>query len=158
MASDREAREREKESMDMGPLAGDEGSSDLRKAPPALKANQRVPSQARISKMDESGLQYSMRQIEASRDALLEEVSYLSGVNAQLEDRLQAVQQLVQDCKLVERRNEALLLLLGEKEEELQAALVDGRDVRLLYQEHIQELLNKLAPPSRPAEDVPVGQ
>ena len=144
--------------MEIGALVGDEESSDIRKAPLALKATQRVPSQARIGKMDESSLQYSMRQIEASRDALLEEVSYLSGVNAQLEDRLQAVQQLVQDCKLVERRNEALLLLLGEKEEELQAALVDGRDVRLLYQEHIQELLNKLAPPSRPSEDVPVGQ
>jgi hypothetical protein len=38
-------------------------------------------------------------------------------------------------------------VLLGEKEEELQAAINDNKEIRDLYKAHIRELIDKIAPP-----------
>lgn len=40
-----------------------------------------------------------------------------------------------------------LFYSVGEKEEELEAALTDMKEVRQMYQTHIQDLLDQLAPP-----------
>ena len=52
----------------------------------------------------------------------------------------------VEDLQL---RCDTLLVLLGEKEEELQASLADTDEVRALYQRQIEELMLKVAPPRR---------
>ena len=41
---------------------------------------------------------------------------------------------------------EVLLVLLGEKEEELEALLHDMNDVKLMYKSHIEDLLQQIAP------------
>ncbi len=44
------------------------------------------------------------------------------------------------------KQNNALLILLGEKEEELQALRDDIKDVKNLYKNQISQLLEKLVP------------
>ena len=81
---------------------------------------------------------------QASRDALLDEVNYLSAKNAKLEEDVSSVPQLREETKASRGRIEVLLVLLGEKEEEVEAILSDLKDVRGMYKDQIEELLNKV--------------
>lgn len=86
--------------------------------------------------------------MQASRDALLEEVSYLSSKIAELDDKLHGLSLVEEELSHVKKRNDTLLILLGEKDEELQASFSDNMEVKNLYRVHIEELLLQLAPPS----------
>ncbi len=55
---------------------------------------------------------------------------------------------LSEEAKLWKKQNEALLILLGEKEEELQAAIADIGEVKAMYKTHVQELLDQIVPTS----------
>ena len=76
----------------------------------------------------------------------MEEVSYLSSINAQLEEKISSQGSLVAEALTIRRQKDALLVLLGEKEEELQAAMADNIEVKTMYQMQIKELLNQVAP------------
>jgi hypothetical protein len=84
---------------------------------------------------------------QASRNALLEEVSYLSMRNSQLEEQCASVPTLQAEAEALGKRTEMLLVMLGEKEEELEAALGDMREVKHMYRAHLDELLEKANPP-----------
>ena len=44
------------------------------------------------------------------------------------------------------KRTDMLLLMLGEREEELEGLLSDMREVKTMYQGHMQELMLQVAP------------
>jgi hypothetical protein len=84
----------------------------------------------------------------ATRDALLEEVSYLSNKTAKLEEELINYPKIVEEMNTYRHRSELLLILLGEKEEELEGALADMKEIKEMYRHEMDELLMKITAPS----------
>jgi hypothetical protein len=82
--------------------------------------------------------------IQSARDALLGEVSYLSSRNVQLEEQLISYPIIQEDLMEYKRKNDMLLVMLGEKEEEYEALSNDMREVKSLYRNQLDELLNRL--------------
>lgn len=74
----------------------------------------------------------------------MEEVSYLSMRNSQLEESCSSVPQLQAEVQSKKVRIDLLLTLLGEKEEELEAIMSDLKEVKLMYKTHYEELLEKV--------------
>jgi TATA element modulatory factor len=83
---------------------------------------------------------------QSSRDALLEEVSYLSSKLSECEDQLASYPALSAENVELREKTEALLILLGEKEEELESLLQDMKDVKHLYRGEIEKLMSQLVP------------
>ena len=77
---------------------------------------------------------------QASRDALLDEVSFLSCRNAEYEDKTK----FVDDIIVVQKQNNTLLILLGEKEECIEDLTSDLKEVKNLYKAEIESLMNRL--------------
>ncbi len=73
-------------------------------------------------------------------------MSYLSARNVQLEDDLVQFPTLKKELSEKQKQLEISLVLLGEKEEELEAALNDMKEVKNMYRNHIEELLMKVLP------------
>ncbi len=98
--------------------------------------------------------------MQTTRDALMDEVAYLGDKTASLEEALRATgvgsggDSIEGGMSINELRqqNELLLTLLGEKEEELEAAISDIKDIKGLYQDQIAALLERIAPPATTAE------
>ena len=82
----------------------------------------------------------------ASRNALLEEVSYLSMRNSQLEESCRIMPQIKIDLEQYKKQADVLLLMLGEKEEELEGLISDMKEVKYLYSHQIEELLERINP------------
>jgi len=72
-------------------------------------------------------------------------VTFLSSRNAQLEEQSASVPYLRDEALAARKRNELLLALLGEKEEELEALEGDMREVKGLYRAQMDELLVRVA-------------
>jgi hypothetical protein len=76
--------------------------------------------------------------------------------NSQLEEQCTSVPQLKAEAEALGKRTEMLLVMLGEKEEELEAVLGDMREVKHMYRVHLDELLEKSNPPlPEPSEPQP---
>jgi hypothetical protein len=67
--------------------------------------------------------------------------------NSQLEEQCASVPTLQAEADALGKRTEMLLVMLGEKEEELEAVLGDMREVKHMYRAHLDELLEKSNPP-----------
>ena len=80
----------------------------------------------------------------ASRDALLEEVNYLCAKNAKLAEDVASVPLLKEESRSGREQIEVLLVLLGEKDEELEAILSDLKDVKNLYKDQMEKLLDEV--------------
>lgn len=102
-----------------------------------------------------------IQQLEAAHTALLEELSYVSARNAELEPKYQQSQTqyaaVSRQYKVLQSQNDLVLSMLGEKSEELDAALQDLKDVKELYRSQLDAALNQLtlrdAP--QPSQHVP---
>jgi hypothetical protein len=68
----------------------------------------------------------------------------LSSRSIELEEKLASLPSLQQSLTSLRDKNNALLLLLGEKEEEVEAITSDLQEVKYLYRTEIDSLLNKL--------------
>jgi hypothetical protein len=75
----------------------------------------------------------------------LEEVSFLSSRNTQLEEDVIEVPKLKENCLKLQQQLEISLLLLGEKEEELEAMVMDMKEIKHMYTAHIAELIEKIS-------------
>ena len=73
---------------------------------------------------------------------MLDEVSYLSSKMAEYEELLESLPRVRKEAKLIKDQNNALLLMLGEKEEVLESTLQDMKDMKELYKSEIRNLLN----------------
>lgn len=85
--------------------------------------------------------QARVKQLERARQALLSEVTTLSARNAQLEEDAAGVPALQAALTRARSEAEVLMLLLGEKEEEVEAAQADMREVKALYRGQMETLL-----------------
>jgi DNA repair exonuclease SbcCD ATPase subunit len=109
-------------------------------------ANERLQQLIQQREEESKAATLQIKQLQASRDALLDEVSYLSSRNAQLEEQSASVPQLSEEIGTHRKKLELLLTLLGEKEEELDAAYDDLKEVKSMYRLHMEDLLNQIAP------------
>jgi chromosome segregation ATPase len=109
-------------------------------------ANERLQQLIQQREEESKAATLQIKQLQASRDALLDEVSYLSSRNAQLEEQNASVPHLSEEVSTHRKKLELLLTLLGEKEEELDAAYDDLKEVKSMYRGHMEELLNQIAP------------
>ena len=87
-----------------------------------------------------------IQQIQSSRDALLEEVSFLSARNSEIEEQISNLPTLVGEINGLKAQNEALLMLLGEKDEQVDLAVDDLKEVKCLYKSQIEALLEQVCP------------
>jgi hypothetical protein len=78
---------------------------------------------------------------------LLEEVTFLSARNSQVEEQIASLPSLQDEIKVLKKTNDALLVLVGEKDEEVETIFSDLKEVKTLYRDQIAELLNKIVPP-----------
>jgi TATA element modulatory factor len=85
-----------------------------------------------------------IHQLQVSRDALLEEVNFLSMRNAQMEEQLSGLPNLKQEALASRKRVDVLLEIVGEKEEEIEAVMADLQEVKNLYRAQIEELMDKV--------------
>jgi hypothetical protein len=72
----------------------------------------------------------------------LDEVSYLSSKLSECEELLESLPNVKKESKLMKDQNNALLLMLGEKEEVLESTLQDMKDMKELYKCEIKNLLH----------------
>lgn len=85
-----------------------------------------------------------LSQLQIARDALLQEVSFMSARNSELEERLAALASSELALQRLETENGVLLALLGEKDEEVQALEADMRDVKGLYRDQLNRLYSRI--------------
>jgi chromosome segregation ATPase len=85
-----------------------------------------------------------LSQLQIARDALLQEVSFMSARNAELEERLAALASTEMTLQRLETENGVLLALLGEKDEEVQALEADMQDVKGLYRDQLDRLYSRI--------------
>ena len=69
-------------------------------------------------------------------------MSFLSARNAQLEEDTADLPTLKEELQSSKKQIDVLLVLLGEKEEELEATLMDMKEVKNMYTAHMEELLD----------------
>ena len=66
--------------------------------------------------------QIQIQQIQISRDALLEEVSFLSARNSEIEEKMGNIPEMEKNIQELRMNNDALLILLGETDETVDTA------------------------------------
>jgi hypothetical protein len=70
-------------------------------------------------------------------------VSYLSSKVSSYEENLSSVKPLTAEITKLKEQNETLLILLGEKEEELEGIVQDMKEIKDLYREELNRLVEK---------------
>jgi chromosome segregation ATPase len=111
----------------------------------SFAARQKIEQQLRRKEDDARALAGHLATLQTARDALLKEVTFLSSRNAQLEEEAASLPALREEALSYRKRNELLLVLLGEKEEELEALEGDIKEVKDLYRSQIEDLLDRVA-------------
>ena len=106
-------------------------------------AEQSVLKSRRLRENEEEHESYVL-ELERARDSLLEEVTLLSERNSELEESGAALEKLRGELNTQAETMDALLTLLGEKEEEEEAQMGDMREVKNLYSGEIRELSERL--------------
>lgn len=79
---------------------------------------------------------------------MLQEVNFLSSRNSMLEEKIASLPSLNEQLGSMKVKNELLLTMLGEKEEELEGVLADMKEIKNLYRSELDNLLQKVAPPN----------
>jgi chromosome segregation ATPase len=106
---------------------------------------EKIHQRSRQRDDDLMAMQLQAKQLEATRTALLEEVNYLSNRNAELEDRSASLPGVQAEREAQDRRVELLLVLLGEKEEELECTVADMKEVKHMYRTQLDELIERVS-------------
>ena len=75
---------------------------------------------------------------------MLDEVNYLSNRTSELEENSMNLPVIQENLNKLTKKNNLLLNLLGEKEEELEAAMEDMKEMKHLYRKEIEGLLNQV--------------
>ncbi|CAM9494582.1 unnamed protein product [Ectocarpus sp. 4 AP-2014] len=88
-------------------------------------------------------LQQRLEAVQATRDALTEEVTSLGRRNTELEALAKAVPLLRDQALELQDKNGVLLDLLGEKTEDLEAVQADMREMQNMYRAQYDELLTR---------------
>lgn len=78
----------------------------------------------------------------------MEELNYLGNKNMELETFYNEHQGILEELQELREEHEVLLTLLGEKSEEVESLLEDMKEVKYLYRNELDTLLEKVADPS----------
>ena len=113
----------------------------------SFAANELAQQKNNRDKDDIVTLRTQISALENSRVALLDEISYLSRKNAELEELIQSIASMKEELKSTSKKSDILLVMLGEKEEELDGLRQDMREVKNLYKDQIGQLMEQLLPP-----------
>ena len=82
-----------------------------------------------------------IKQLELTRDSLLEEVNLLSVRNAELEEQAGQSHSMQQRLNDALKKVNLLLEIVGEKEEQLELTIEDMKDMRSLYKDYISDVV-----------------
>ena len=66
--------------------------------------------------------------------------------NSQLEESCRMMPQIKIDLEQYKKQADVLLLMLGEKEEEMEGLISDMKEIKYLYSHQIEELLERINP------------
>lgn len=110
----------------------------------SFAATEKLHQKSRQKDEEVKSLNLQIQQLQQSRNALLEEVSFLSMRNSELEEQMSTMPKLIEDVNSSHKRIDLLLILLGEKEEELDAAMSDMREIKSMYRSHMEDLMGKI--------------
>ncbi len=112
----------------------------------SFAANVRLEKMLRMREEEINDMSNKVRQLENAREALLKEVTFLSSRNAQLEEEADGVSGLKAELEKSKKQQSLLLLMVGEKDEEIEAAHSDMKEVKLLYRAQLDALLAERLP------------
>ncbi|XP_064639723.1 TATA element modulatory factor-like isoform X2 [Lineus longissimus] len=101
-----------------------------------------LQSQLKLKEGEIVQLQSEIGDLERTRESMARELVNLTNKNQDLEEKTAEFDKLTEDYKALDKRNDALLQMYGEKDEEVQELRLDLRDVKELYKTQIQELLS----------------
>jgi chromosome segregation ATPase len=104
-------------------------------------ASMRLEQAVRRREEEIDELASKVRTLETSREALLKEVTFLSSRNAQLEEELEKAAPLSETLRQAKHSQNLLLLMVGEKEEEIESLRGDIADVKDLYREQLNAMV-----------------
>lgn len=80
----------------------------------------------------------------------------MSSRNAQLEEDCIELPRVKDECQKLQKQLEISLLLLGEKEEELEAIVMDMKEIKNMYTAHIAELIEKVSTNAENRNSAPI--
>jgi hypothetical protein len=75
----------------------------------------------------------------------LEEVSFLSSKVSSFEETMSSIRPLTIEIAKLKEEKDTLLILLGEKEEQLEHMAVDMKEIKELYHDEMKRLVEKWA-------------
>ena len=79
--------------------------------------------------------------LQIAHRALVEELTYVSSRNCELEEFYTKHGTLMTELRESQKQREVLLTMLGEKSEEVEACMQDLQDVKELYRNQMDDLL-----------------
>lgn len=107
-------------------------------------AQTRYDQQLQLREAELNDLLVRSRQLEISREALLKEVTFLSSKNTQLEETLMKDGDLRERYTKLNHQLEVLLVMVGEKEEEIVAMREEMKEMQALYKNQIATLVEQV--------------
>ena len=69
---------------------------------------------------------------------------YLNAQNSELVEKVSQHAVIQDEIKRLSSENDVLLTLLGEKEEELESAFADMKEIRSMYKDQIDDLIRRI--------------
>lgn len=69
---------------------------------------------------------------------------YLNAQNSELAEKVSQHAVIQDEIKRLSSENDVLLTLLGEKEEELESAFADMKEIRSMYKDQIDDLIRRI--------------
>ncbi|KAK3586049.1 hypothetical protein CHS0354_033172 [Potamilus streckersoni] len=102
-----------------------------------------LQSQLKLKEGEIIQLQSEIQQLERTRESMARELVNLSNENEKLKEQVEELPELSAKFKEQSKRNEALLLMYGEKVEEANELRMDLHDIKEMYKSQIDHLLAK---------------
>eukprot|EP01084_Bolivina_argentea_P109600 195913_1 len=102
----------------------------------------RLKSTIRTREGEVKGLRYRIKELEQVRDALTDEVAELGRRNAKLEEQARDLPCVLKARNELAQKNELLLEMVGERDEEMEALQSDLRDAKTAFRNQIEALLS----------------
>ncbi|KAL3876276.1 hypothetical protein ACJMK2_034142 [Sinanodonta woodiana] len=102
-----------------------------------------LQSQLKLKEGEIIQLQSEIQQLERTRESMARELVNLSNENEKLKEQVEELPELIAKFKEQNKKNEALLLMYGEKVEEANELRMDLHDIKEMYKSQIDHLLAK---------------
>lgn len=102
-----------------------------------------LQSQLKLREGEIVQLQNDIQQLERTRESMARELVNLSNQNEELQEKVKELPEMIEKYRELDQKNNALLLMYGEKVEEANELRMDLEDVKDMYKTQIDHLLAK---------------